>query len=158
MPSIKFLDGSTKNFPDNVTGIEIAKSISPSLSKDAIAIVIDGIQKDLNFVINNNCEIEIITKDSIIAVSGGQMVEASGGIYPSGTGIGYSLDNGDSWNYKYQSIDPIPADGLYQTIIWGNQNIKQLSVFELKFSPVTNKNKFFIFFYSNFYILFYKFF
>ena len=46
MPSIKFLDGSTKNFPDNVTGIEIAKSISPSLSKDAIAIVIDGIQKD----------------------------------------------------------------------------------------------------------------
>ena len=54
MPSIKFLDGSTKNFPDNVTGIEIAKSISPSLSKDAIAIVIDGIQKDLNFVINNN--------------------------------------------------------------------------------------------------------
>ena len=51
MPSIKFLDGSTKNFPDNVTGIEIAKSISPSLSKDAIAIVIDGIQKDLNFVI-----------------------------------------------------------------------------------------------------------
>ena len=70
----------------------------------------------------------VITQDSIIVVSGGQMVEAAGGIYPSGTGIGYSLDNGINWDYKYQSIDPIPTDGLYQTIIWGNQNIKQLSV------------------------------
>ena len=70
----------------------------------------------------------VITKDNIIAVSGGQMVEAAGGIYPSGTGIGYSIDNGISWYYKNQPIDPIPNDGLYQTITWGNQEIKQLSV------------------------------
>tara|TARA_Y100001968_G_scaffold325831_1_gene367772 strand:+ start:6340 stop:7989 length:1650 start_codon:yes stop_codon:yes gene_type:complete len=70
----------------------------------------------------------VISKNSIIAVSGGQMVEAAGGIYPSGTGIGYSIDNGMNWAYKYQPIDPIPNDGLYQTISWGNQDLKQLSV------------------------------
>ena len=70
----------------------------------------------------------VITKEAIIAVSGGQMVEAAGGIYPSGTGIGFSIDNGNTWSYKFQPIDPIPSDGLYQTISWGNQDIKQLSV------------------------------
>ena len=70
----------------------------------------------------------VIAKEEIIAVSGGQMVEVAGGIYPSGTGIGYSLDNGNTWSYKYQSIDPIPSDGLYQTISWGTQDLKQLSV------------------------------
>ena len=70
----------------------------------------------------------VSTKEEIIVVSGGHMVEVAGGIYPSGTGVGYSLDNGSTWSYKYQSIDPIPSDGLYQTISWGNQNLKQLSV------------------------------
>ena len=58
MTSIKFPDGSKKDFPDHVTGFEIAKSIGSSIFKNAIAIVVDGIQKDLNFEINNNCKIE----------------------------------------------------------------------------------------------------
>ncbi|MCX6826251.1 MAG: TGS domain-containing protein [candidate division Zixibacteria bacterium] len=62
---IRFPDGSEKNFPKGITGLEIAKSISQRLSKDAIAVKIDGQLRDLSSGIMTNVAIEIITFDSI---------------------------------------------------------------------------------------------
>ena len=45
MPSIKFPDGSKKMFPNPIKGDELAKKISSSLFKSAIAIKIDGYLK-----------------------------------------------------------------------------------------------------------------
>ena len=135
MPSIKFLDGSTKNFPDNVTGIEIAKSISPSLSKDAIAIVIDGIQKDLNFVINNNCEIEIITKDSIKGLeiirhdTAHVMAEAVKELFPNvQVTIGPPIENG--FYYDFAKKEPFNLEDLIKIEKKMHEIIKKNEKFE----------------------------
>ena len=49
MVLIKFPDDTKKNFSDSIKGDELAKSISSSLSKSAIAISINGQLQDLDF-------------------------------------------------------------------------------------------------------------
>ena len=61
MPIIKLPDGKNINFPNSVTGHEIAEKISKSLSKQALIMSVDGEQKDLNCVIDNDCSIQIFT-------------------------------------------------------------------------------------------------
>ena len=64
MVSIKLSDGSKKKFSSSITGFELAKSISSSLSKSAVAISINGELKDLNFEIKKDCDVKIITKET----------------------------------------------------------------------------------------------
>ncbi|MYY57813.1 threonine--tRNA ligase [Lactobacillus salivarius] len=66
MSSIKitFPDNSVKEFDANVTTAEIAKSISISLAKKAVAGKVDGNFVDLNQPLKEDGSIEIITKDS----------------------------------------------------------------------------------------------
>ena len=64
MPKITFPDGRIENFKKNVTGNLIAQSISKSLSKKAIAIIVDGVQKDLCDYIDQDASISIITINS----------------------------------------------------------------------------------------------
>ena len=47
--------------------------------------------------------------DNVIAVSGSRAVLELGTIMPSGTGVSYSVDLGDTWNYMPQPIDDMPA-------------------------------------------------
>ncbi|OQQ85637.1 threonine--tRNA ligase [Ligilactobacillus salivarius] len=66
MSSIKitFPDNSVKEFDAGVTTAEIAKSISISLAKKAVAGKVDGNFVDLNQPLKEDGYIEIITKDS----------------------------------------------------------------------------------------------
>lgn len=66
MSSIKitFPDNSVKEFDAGVTTAEIAKSISISLAKKAVAGKVDGNFVDLNQPLKEDRSIEIITKDS----------------------------------------------------------------------------------------------
>ena len=66
MSSIKitFPDNSVKEFDAGVTTAEIAKSISISLAKKAVAGKVDGNFVDLNKPLKEDGSIEIITKDS----------------------------------------------------------------------------------------------
>ena len=59
--NISFPDGNQKQFPQNITGMEIAKAISISLAKISIAIKVNGELRDLSRAINSDCAIEIIT-------------------------------------------------------------------------------------------------
>ena len=52
MLKITFPDGKHKNYEPGVTGNDIASDISLSLSKVAIAILVNGSQKDLSDPIN----------------------------------------------------------------------------------------------------------
>ncbi len=58
---ITFPDGSKRGFKKGISGKEIAKSIAPSLAKEAIAISVNGVQKDLSDPIRSNSNISIIT-------------------------------------------------------------------------------------------------
>ena len=52
MPIITLPDGNNLNFPNKVTGLEVAEKISKSLAKQAIVIGVNGELKDLDFVID----------------------------------------------------------------------------------------------------------
>ena len=61
MPIIKLPDGNNLNFPNKVTGLDVAEKISKSLAKQAMVIDVDGELKDLNFIIDKDCSIKILT-------------------------------------------------------------------------------------------------
>ena len=61
MPNITLPDGKNLNFPDKVTGLEIAEKISKSLAKQAMVISVDGELKDLDYIIEKDCSVKIFT-------------------------------------------------------------------------------------------------
>ena len=62
MPKITFPDGYEKEIPSNTTLYEVAKGISNSLAKIAVAGKINGELRDLSVFIENDSQIEIIKK------------------------------------------------------------------------------------------------
>ncbi len=61
---ITFPDGNIKEFDKNTTGFDIAKSISVSLAKAALAIKVNHELWDLSRAIEDDAEISIITAKS----------------------------------------------------------------------------------------------
>jgi len=61
MPLIKLLDGKKINFKKATNGFEIVKSISKTLEKDALIMMVNGKPKDLSFEINKDSNVKIIT-------------------------------------------------------------------------------------------------
>ena len=61
---IKFLDGSVKEFENGKSSLEIAKSISESLAKKSVCAKVNGELVDLSLPINEDAELELVTKDS----------------------------------------------------------------------------------------------
>jgi threonyl-tRNA synthetase len=65
MIQITFPDGTVHAFNDRISGTDIAKHIGPRLAKDALAIKVNGILKDLSLPITNDSNIQLLTwKDS----------------------------------------------------------------------------------------------
>ena len=60
MPLIKLPDGNSIEFPNNVTGLEVAEKISKSLSKQATVISVDNELKDLSYIIDKDCNIKTV--------------------------------------------------------------------------------------------------
>ncbi len=61
MPNITLADGKKLSFPNSINGLEIAKTISPSLAKRALVIKVDNDYKDLLTPIEKDSNIQIIT-------------------------------------------------------------------------------------------------
>ena len=61
MPLITLPDGNTIEFPNKVTGLEVAEKISKSLSKQATIISVNEELKDLSHVIDKDCSVKIFT-------------------------------------------------------------------------------------------------
>lgn len=61
---VTFPDGAAREFSCGISGAEIAKSISISLAKVALAIRVNGELRDLSRVIEEDAKIEIITPKS----------------------------------------------------------------------------------------------
>ena len=132
MVSIKLPDGSKKNFSDSIKGDELAKSISSSLSKSAIAISINGQLKDLDFEINKDCDAQIITKESELGIeilrhdAAHVMAEAVKTLYPDvQVTIGPPIENG----FYYDFSKKVPFTP------------KDLNKIEKKMLEIINKNE-----------------
>ncbi len=61
MPTITLPDGSTKSFDNPVSGLDIAASIGPGLAKAALAMEVDGVQKDLSATIDHDASLRLFT-------------------------------------------------------------------------------------------------
>ena len=72
----------------------------------------------------------LVTANNTIAVSGvityySAVTESN---EPKGTGIAYSVDSGENWEFMEQPIVENPDEGLYYSIEWGGQTLQILAV------------------------------
>src|SRR5258708_26583525 len=61
--ALTFPDGARREFPKSITGLDIAKGISPSLAKRTVAMALDGVVSDLADPIEADAKIEFINRD-----------------------------------------------------------------------------------------------
>lgn len=108
MIKIKFPDGSIKEFEAGISGLDIAKSISPKLAKEVLSVSVNGEIWDLMRPINEDAEIKLFTWDdeegrhAFWHSSAHLMAEAVQQLYPNTKfGIGPAIENG-----FYYDIDP----------------------------------------------------
>lgn len=64
MVVVKFPDGAERQFPDGTTGWEVAKDLSVSLAKDAVAVRVNGELWDLTRPLEGTVTLEIIKRSS----------------------------------------------------------------------------------------------
>ena len=117
MISIKLPDGSKKNFSKTITGDKLAKKISAILFKSALAIKVNGFLKDLNYKIQKDCDVEIITKESKLGIeiirhdAAHIMAEAVKELYPDvQVTIGPPIENG--FYYDFSKKKPFKPEDL----------------------------------------------
>ena len=111
-------DKSSRELPAESTGFDLAKDIGPGLAKSAIAVVVDGIQKDLNDVLEDKSEVSIITIDSKEGIdimrhtlTAQVLAKAVKNLYPeSKLAIGPTIENG--FYYDVECSETISIDDL----------------------------------------------
>lgn len=64
MISVTFPDGAARAYEPGVSGLDIAKSISPSLAKRTVAMALDGVLVDLADPITRDARVEFVSRES----------------------------------------------------------------------------------------------
>ncbi len=116
--TITLPDGSTREFPAPVTGTEIAASIGAGLAKAALAMKVDGVQRDLYLPVERDARIEILTPkqpeglDILRHTTTAQVLaRAMKELYPgSKLAIGPTVDDG--FYYDVETPNPISSEEL----------------------------------------------
>ncbi|MDQ6784874.1 MAG: threonine--tRNA ligase [Actinomycetota bacterium] len=62
--SVCLPDGTSRELPDGSTGADLAKSIGPGLAKAAVAIIVDGEERDLGVALTAGSTVAVITADT----------------------------------------------------------------------------------------------
>ncbi|MEM9591264.1 MAG: threonine--tRNA ligase [Pseudomonadota bacterium] len=117
MISLKFPDGSARDFESGVTGVDVAASISKSLAKKAVAMVIDSTVRDLYDPIEADAAIRIVTRTDPEALelirhdAAHVMAEAVQELYPgTQVTIGPVIENG--FYYDFARDEPFTPEDL----------------------------------------------
>ena len=61
--TLTFPDGNTRNYARGITAMDVARSLSKSLSKKVLAAKIDGILVDASYSIDRNVGLQLVTKN-----------------------------------------------------------------------------------------------
>ena len=107
---LTFPDGLKRPFSTGVSGMEIAKSISKSLSKEAVAIEVNGVELDLCDKIIKDSNINILTTSSEKGLeimrhtlTAQVLAKAVKNIYPnSKLAIGPTIENGFYYDFLFE--------------------------------------------------------
>ena len=62
--SVKLPDGTTRQLPAGSTGADLAASIGPRLAQAAIAVLVDGVERDLEAPLPDGSSVSVITAAS----------------------------------------------------------------------------------------------
>ncbi len=119
MPSVQltFPDGSTREFEKGTTGYDVARSISPRLAKDAVAVKVNGQVRDLNAPIPEDTDVSVLTFDDpegrevFWHSSSHIMAQAVQELFPGvKLAIGPPIDEG--WYYDFEVEKPFSPEDL----------------------------------------------
>ena len=151
---ITFPDGRQQDFKYGTTGYDIAKSISPSLLKKAIAIEIDGSEQDLCENISSDANISILTLNdnkglSIMrhTLTAQVLAKALKNLYPNvKLAIGPIIENGFYYDFELdKSITiqdlPLIEKEMKKIISSGNEIEKKYLSKEKVTDLFRNKNE-----------------
>ena len=103
MPNVKVTlkDGSVKEFAAGTSYLEIAKSLSQKLGKQALLAVVDGVNRDLSDTVEKDAAVEFVTPDTkeglhaIRHTASHVMAQAITHLFPGVKfAIGPAIDNG----------------------------------------------------------------
>ena len=116
--NITLPDGSVRDLKQGSTGQDLANDIGPGLAKAAIAVSVNGIQKDLSDPINEDSEVSIITLDSEDGLeimrhtlTAQVLARAVQNLYP-GTKLAIGPTIKDGFYYDFEFKKPISPDDL----------------------------------------------
>ncbi|MCK4450205.1 MAG: TGS domain-containing protein, partial [Anaerolineae bacterium] len=114
---ITFPDGSIKGFERGISGFEIARSISLRLVKEAVAVKVNGMVRDLKASIPDDAPVEILTFDHpegrqvFWHSSAHVMAQAVVELFPEAKpAIGPPIEEG--WYYDFDVARPFSPDDL----------------------------------------------
>lgn len=106
---VRFLDGQTREYENNINMFEIAKGISNSLAKKSVGAKIDGKNVDMSYILDHDAEVEFIDiessegEDIVRHSTAHLMAQAVLRLYPNTkVTIGPVIENG-----FYYDFDPV---------------------------------------------------
>jgi threonyl-tRNA synthetase len=145
--ALTFPDGARREFPKNITGLDIAKGISPSLAKRTVAMALDGVVSDLADPIEHDAKIEFIARDDARALelirhdAAHVLAEAVQSLWPgTQVTIGPTIENGFYYDFfrnepftpeDFAAIEKkmreiIARDKPFTKEIWTREQTKQV--------------------------------
>src|SRR5271154_592739 len=115
MIHVSFPDGAQRAYESGVSGLEIAKSISPSLAKRTVAMVRNGELADLADPIDHDAALEFIARDDPRALelirhdAAHVLAEAVQSLWPgTQVTIGPVIEN--VFSYAFSRTQPFPPE------------------------------------------------
>jgi threonyl-tRNA synthetase len=147
MITLTFPDGARRQYAPGITGLEIAKGISPSLAKRTAAMALDGTLADLSDRIERDARIEFVARDDPRALelirhdSAHVLAEAVQTLWPgTQVTIGPVIENGfyyDFFRNEPFSPEDFPAiekkmreiiakDKPFTKEVWSREDVKQV--------------------------------
>lgn len=115
MVAITLPDGSVRDYDGPITGEQVAASIGPGLAKAAVIVKVDGEQRDLSYVIEQDASLQIVTRDHEDALEvlrhdcAHILAEAVQELFP-GTKITFGPSIEDGFYYDFHRDTPFTPD------------------------------------------------
>ncbi len=115
--TLTFPDGAKRQVPAGTTGMDVARSIAPSLAKRTVAMVLDGVLADAMDAISQDANIKFVARTDPEALelvrhdAAHVCAEAVQALWPgTKVTIGPVIENG--WFYDFDKAEPFTPDDL----------------------------------------------
>src|ERR1700710_213032 len=147
MVALTFPDGARRDYPNGISGLDIAKGISPSLAKRTVAMALDGVVADLADPIEKDARIEFLNREDPRALelirhdAAHVLAEAVQELFPgTQVTIGPVIENGFYYDFfRNQPFTPedfpaiekkmreiIARDKPFTKQVWDREKTKQV--------------------------------